>query len=302
MEHKYNQIKSGSKDFTRYTMHEEMELLPFLLEAMSSRSRNSVKSILARGQVQIDNYIVTKYNYQLYPGQTVDILKNKAAIKEDRLIGLEILHEDDDIIVVNKDAGLLSVAVDRKKQLTAHGQMMEYVRNDNPQNRIFVVHRLDRDTSGVMMFAKNERSKNILQDDWQKYAKERTYIAFVEGNVKQEKGVYTSWLKENTAHVVYSSQLKNDGLLAVTHYEKLQSNQKFSLLEVELETGRKNQIRVHMKDLGHPVVGDQKYGAKSKVLGRLGLHAKALAFLHPKTKQLMRYEVDAPPIFYKKSR
>lgn len=302
MKEKYQQIASDSKDVVRYLINEQMELLPFLLSALSHRGRNSVKSILARGQVQVDDYIITKYNYTLLPDHVVTIQKNKAAVKENRLIGLQILHQDDDVIVVHKDAGLLSVAVDKKKQLTAHGQLMEYVRQEDNANRVFVVHRLDRDTSGVMMFAKNARAKSILQNEWQDLAKERTYIAFVEGDVKQEKGVFTSWLKENQAHYVYSSQKKDEGLLAVTHYEKIQSNQKFTLLEVELETGRKNQIRVHMLDLGHPVVGDKKYGSKSKVLGRLGLHAKVLAFIHPVTKQLMRFEVDAPDIFYKKSR
>lgn len=301
MGYKFKQLATKSKDIVRYSMLEKMELLPFLLEAMPQRGRNSVKSILARGQVQIDNYIVTKYNYQLHPGQTVEILRNKAAIRENRLIGLTILHEDDDIIVVDKDAGLLSVAVDRKKQLTAHGQLMEYVRNASPGNRVFVVHRLDRDTSGVMVFAKNERAKNILQKSWTDMAKERTYIALVEGNVKQEKGVYTSWLKETKTHLVYSSQRKNDGLLAVTHYEKIQSNGKFTLMEVELETGRKNQIRVHMQDMGHPVVGDKKYGSKANIIGRLGLHAKTLAILHPVTKQLMTFRVEPPAIFYKKT-
>lgn len=295
------QVASPSREMLRYEVLEDVELLPLLLEAMSHRGRNSVKSILARGQVQVDNYIITKYNYPLRKGQTVDILKNKAAKREDALIGLTIEYEDDDIIVVHKAAGLLSVAVTRKKELTAHGQLMDYVRKQGAHQRVFVVHRLDRDTSGLMMFAKNERAKHVLQKDWNNMAKERSYLALVEGEVKQEKGVYTSWLRETKTHLMYSSQVKNDGLLAVTHFEKVQSNTKFTLMEVELETGRKNQIRVHMKDLGHSVVGDKKYGAKSNPIGRLGLHAKTLAFLHPTTKQLMHFDVDAPDVFYMKS-
>lgn len=301
MSDKFKQIASHSKEKVCYAINEEMELLPFLLKAMSHRGRNSVKAILARGQVQVDDYIITKYNYLLRKGQIVEILKNKAAVREDALIGLKIEYEDDDIIVVHKDAGLLSVAVDRKKQLTAHGQLMEYARKQAPQNRVYVVHRLDRDTSGLMMFAKNERSKYLLQKDWLNMAKERSYLALVQGDVEQEKGVFTSWLNETKTHVMFSSQTKGDGLLAVTHYEKVQSNGKFSLMEVELETGRKNQIRVHMQDLGHPIVGDKKYGARGNPIGRLGLHAKALAFLHPNTKKLMHFEIDAPDVFYRQS-
>ena len=132
--------------------------------------------------------------------------------------------------------------------------------------------------------------------------KERAYVALVEGNVKNEKGTMKSWLKESKTHIMYSSHKKNDGQYAVTHYRKIQSNGKFSLLEVNLDTGRKNQIRVHMKDLGHPIVGDKKYGSTRNIIGRLGLHAKALSFIHPKTKKVMRFEVKPPKAFYHKSK
>ncbi len=301
MTQKFRRERSDSKDIVAFTIYKEMELLPFLLEALYKRGRNSVKSILARGQVQVDQVITTKYNYTLRPGQTVEILRNKAAIRHNRLIGLTILHEDDDLIVVQKDAGLLSVATAKEKVRTAHNQLMTYVRNKHPANRIFVVHRLDKDTSGVMMFAKNERAKHVLQNAWRYMVKERSYIAFVEGEVKKERGTVTSWLNETKAHIVYSSLNEKDGLRAVTHYKKVQSNKKFSLLEVELETGRKNQIRVHMKDIGHPIVGDKKYGSTKNTIGRLGLHAKALAFIHPKTKKHMRFEADVPHVFFSRT-
>lgn len=285
-----------------YKVEESIELLPFLLKVLSNRSRNSVKSILARGQVKIDDYIVTQYNYSLQPRQTVAVLKNKAAIREDKLTGLTIMHEDEDIIVINKDAGLLSIASLKEKELTAHNKLMKYVGNKDRQNRVFVVHRLDKDTSGVMMFAKSEKIKRILQNDWKERVKERLYAALVEGKVLKEKGYISSWLKESSTHLMYSSPRKNDGLQAITHYKTIQSNNAYSLMEISLETGRKNQIRVHMQDLGYPVVGDKKYGSTKNAIGRLGLHAKALSFLHPTSGELLRFEADMPNIFFVKSK
>lgn len=286
----------------KYEVKEPTELLQFLLKVMENRSRNSVKSILARGQVTVDDHIETKYNYALKPGQSVTILKNKAAIKEDTLIGMTILYEDEDIIVINKEAGLLSIATEKEKRQTALRQLMEYVRKEDPENRVFVVHRLDKDTSGVMMFARSEGVKRKLQDNWKEMVKERTYVALVEGQLSQEKGYISSWLKESKTHVMYSSPTKNDGMHAITHYRVIQSNADYSLVELQLETGRKNQIRVHMQDLGHPVVGDKKYGSRQNAIGRLGLHAKVLSFDHPKTGQLMLFKADVPGSFIKKSK
>lgn len=302
MSEKYKQITIKSSDKLVYTMKDSMQLLPFLLEALSHRGRNSVKSILGRGQVKVDDHIVTKFNYELQPGQTVEILKNRAARRKDALIGLKIQYEDDDLIIVEKEAGLLSIASEKEKELTAHYQLMNYVRNKGPANRIYVVHRLDKDTSGVMMFAKNERSKQKLQNAWRDMVKERSYVALVEGKVQKDKGIIKSWLRESKTKVVYSSYTKGDGLHAVTHYEKIQGNDDYSLLKVKLETGRKNQIRVHMKDIGHPVVGDKKYGSTTTPIGRLGLHANVLAFYHPKTKKFMRFEAKVPASFYSRSK
>ncbi|MFC4556772.1 RluA family pseudouridine synthase [Virgibacillus kekensis] len=294
--------KSQSDKTLEYKVGEPAELLKFLLTALSNRSRNSVKSILARGQVTVDDHIETQYNYELQPGQRVTILKNKAAVKQDALIGMEIVYEDEHLIVINKEAGLLSIANEKEKERTAHHQLMEYVRREHPQNRIFVVHRLDKDTSGVMMFAKSEKVKHILQDDWKRNVTERTYMALVEGKVAKHQYKITSWLRESKTRLMYSSQTKNDGLYAATQYKVVQQNEEFSLLEVQLETGRKNQIRVHMQDIGHPVVGDKKYGSKSKGLRRLGLHAKVLAFKHPITGKQMRFEADVPKSFLTKSK
>lgn len=279
-----------------YTVTEPAELLTFLLNNISNLSRNSIKSLLARGQVFVDGQAITAYNHALVPGQIITLSKDKAADKVE-LVGLSILHEDDDVIVIQKDAGLLSVASPKENEMTAYRQLMTHVRVQNPHGRIFVVHRLDRDTSGVMMFAKSEQVQQALQNSWQDTVKERTYIALVEGAVKKPEGTISSWLKESSTLRMYSSPYPNDGQHAITHYKTIESNRNYSLLEVHLETGRKNQIRVHMEDIGHPIVGDKKYGSKSKIIGRLGLHANVLAFIHPTDGQLMRFESKVPKSF-----
>ncbi|WP_153735788.1 RluA family pseudouridine synthase [Aquibacillus halophilus] len=284
-----------------YIVEEEAELLPFLLDTLSNRSRNSVKSILTRGQVYVNGEVITKHNFQLEPGYKISIEKNIVA-KAASFTGLKIVHEDDDIIVIEKESGLLSISSPKEKSLTAYKQLMTYVQKINPKNRVFVVHRLDRDTSGVMMFAKSEKVKLKLQNSWKDIVEERAYIALVEGVIKKQEGTITSWLKESKTLKMYSSSNPNDGQHAVTHYQKIQSNTNFTLLNVHLETGRKNQIRVHMEDIGHPIVGDKKYGSKVNPISRLGLHAKTLAFKHPTTDEIMRFESNTPKSFFDSSK
>ncbi|MXQ54785.1 RluA family pseudouridine synthase [Shimazuella alba] len=280
----------------QYTVKEQTELLIFLLNTLSNLGRNSVKSLLSHGRVLVNDQAVTKYNYPLQPGQTVSIRKVKTT-NTSLMAGVIILHEDEDIIVIEKEAGLLSVSSSKENELTAYRQLMDHVRRGNPKNRIFVVHRLDRDTSGVMMFAKSKDVQQTMQNSWKDIVQERLYIALVEGSVKKKEGTISSWLKETTTFKTYSSPRSNDGKLAVTHYNVIKSNQNFSLLKVSLDTGRKNQIRVHMQDIGHSIVGDKKYGSHMKLIGRLGLHAQVLSFVHPTTGLLLRFETKIPKSF-----
>ncbi|SER51717.1 tRNA pseudouridine32 synthase / 23S rRNA pseudouridine746 synthase [Gracilibacillus ureilyticus] len=289
--------KRQNPNINYFEVKEENELLPFLLRVMDKRSRNSVKSILTRGQVYVNSNNVTKHNHQLKKGDLVEIQKNKAAKAAD-FSNMNILYEDEEIIVIEKGAGLLSIASNKEKSLTAYKQLTDYVKKLHPKNRVFIVHRLDQDTSGVMLFAKTEKVKNELQNNWKKIVKERKYVALVEGALQQTKGTIKSWLKENKVFKMYSSQNPNDGKLAITHYELIKSNQEFSLLSVQLETGRKNQIRAHMEELGHPIVGDKKYGSSVNPIGRLGLHANILAFMHPVTNELLRFESEVPKAFF----
>ncbi|MDQ0061006.1 RluA family pseudouridine synthase [Paenibacillus harenae] len=296
-----SKVKDNAKEKQKaYDVDEPMELLPFLIKHIAGAGRNKIKSMLAHGQISVDGKPNTAYNFPLRPGSTVTLNKERI-VEAPPLEGMKIVHEDDDIIVIHKQAGLLSVSSTSgaENEVTAYRQLMAYVRAYNPKNRIFIVHRLDRDTSGLMLFARSEAVQQQLQNNWQETVQERMYVALVEGAVKQEQGTISSWLKESKTLKMYSSKYPNDGQHAVTHYKVIRSDRNFSLLEVHLETGRKNQIRVHMEEIGHPVVGDKKYGAHSKAIGRLGLHARVLAFHHPTTGELLRFETEIPKLFLK---
>jgi len=280
----------------RFQVTEQSELLEFLLAKLAPQGRNTVKSMLSHGQIAVDDRVEKQFNHPLLPGQTVTVSKTRVSSTAP-LVGLRILHEDEAIIVIHKDAGLLSVATEQETELTAYRQLNAHVRAADPRSRIFVLHRLDRETSGVMMFAKSEQVQRKMQDNWKDVVTERTYVALVEGLVKKTNGTISSWLKETSTLKMYSSLTPGDGQHAITHYKVLQANRNYSLLEVELETGRKNQIRVHMQDIGHPIAGDKKYGAKTKPFSRLGLHARVLAFTHPTTGKPMRFETAIPKPF-----
>lgn len=286
----------NNKDVETHIIKEETTLLPFLLKTIN-KSRNSVKSILTRGQASVNGDVITQHNHPLKPGDEVGILSNKASKIKMALTGMKIVHEDEDIIVIDKDPGVLSMAGKNPNEPNAYRQLNEYVKAHNPKNHIFIVHRLDRDTSGVMIFAKSEEVQQKLQNNWTDAVKLRLYTAVVEGNVRKKEGTIKSWITENDAMRVYSTPYDDGGKLAITHYEKIDGSDDYSLLEVELETGRKNQIRVHLQDIGHPIVRDKKYGAKTNPLKRIGLHATTLEFLHPRTDKLVRYTVKPPRSF-----
>jgi 23S rRNA pseudouridine1911/1915/1917 synthase len=280
----------------QYTVKEPAGLLQFLLEQLKGKSRTTVKSFLAHRQVSVEHHTITQFDYPLEPGQIVRINYGKIP-EEIKYRGLKILYEDQWLIIIEKEAGLLSIATAKEKIQTAYSILSKHVKGESPENKIFVVHRLDRDTSGIMVFAKDQEVQSLLQKSWQEAVMERIYVAVVQGEVEQEEGTISSWLKENKAFVMYSSLKQGDGDLAITHYKVLKKNEEFSLLDVSLETGRKNQIRVHMKDIGHPVIGDKKYGSAINPIGRTALHARVLSFIHPITGKEIRYETAIPSKF-----
>ncbi len=211
--------------------------------------------------------------------------------------GLTILYEDQDIIVVNKIEGLLTVSTDREKEKTAYFHLTDYVRkgNSRSKNRVFIVHRLDRETSGVLVFAKNEKVKRYLQDNWKDFSK--TYFAVVQGKLQEKEGIISSYLAENSAHRVFSSKDPEQGKFSKTGYKVLKESGKYSLLKIILYTGRKHQIRVHLSEKGHSVAGDKMYGKANKGIKRLGLHAASLTITHPFTNEEMTFETDIPIYF-----
>jgi 23S rRNA pseudouridine1911/1915/1917 synthase len=275
---------------------ENTELFAFLLAKVKGKSRNAIKSIMSRGQVSVGGDTVTLYNHPLKAGQIVEINWGHVSMKT-QFQGMNIVFEDEYIIVIDKEAGLLSVGTDKERIKTAYHILKDHVKSSSAANKIFIVHRLDRGTSGLMVFARDIESRDAMQNNWQETVTDRKYVAVVEGIMEQQSGTVKSWLRENKAMNVYSSNIPNDGLLAITHFKVLKSRNNLSLVELNLETGRKNQIRVHMKDLGHPILGDRKYGSTKNPLKRLALHAKILAFRHPVTGKELRFESPTPGKF-----
>lgn len=286
----------GQRADVTLTVTEPSELMTFLIRQLPHKNRYNIKSFLRNKQVFIDGKVYTQFNHPLRVGQVVTIGSTRAS-GSSQYRGLTILYEDAYLIVINKQAGLLSMATEKEKIRTAYSILSDYIKLESPKNRLFIIHRLDRETSGVMIFAKSEKVQRLMQESWNATTKQRTYIALVEGTPNPPKGTITSYLRESKALIVYSSQNPEHGQLSITNYNVLKSANGFSLLELELETGRKNQIRVHMQDIGHPVVGDAKYGAKFDPIGRLGLHAAVLAFEHPITGEPMRFDTPTPKSF-----
>lgn len=273
-------------------VNEKTTLMPFLVRNLIHKNRDNIKSLLRNKQVWINGQVISQFDHPLEEGNQV-IIKQSRAKDLPQSSFLRIVYEDEHLIVIDKQAGLLAVS-DGKNTLTAYGIITEYVQQKNPSNRIFIVHRLDRFTSGLMMFAKSEKMQDLLRNNWKSYITNRTYTAIVEGPVQKSEGRISSYLSENKAQVMHSYKNPAEGKLAVTRYRVLKRYQGFSLLEVNLETGRKNQIRVHMKDIGHPVAGDLKYGAKTDPIGRVCLHATVLAFTHPATSEPMAFKSAVP--------
>ncbi len=279
---------------------EPLQLLSYLISVLTDQKRTSVKEMLKHNQVLVNGQIATQHNTALNPGDVVKVNFTRE-FRVFRHRRMQIVYEDDDIIVAHKGYGLLSMGTGREQHTqeeTAYSILREYVKWQNPRNKIFIVHRLDRDTSGLMLFAKTVEAKESLQHNWNNMVLQRKYVALVEGTPDPAEGTVRSYLKENSKHEVYSvKEPADDAQLAVTRYRTLRSGGGYSLMEVELDTGRKNQIRVHMKDLGHPIAGDRRYGASRSPLHRLALHAQTLRFVHPVTRKDMNFSTPVPPRF-----
>ncbi|MBP1616427.1 MAG: pseudouridine synthase, RluA family [Bacteroidetes bacterium] len=276
-------MKKEEQPLNELKVTQETELLAFLLDKKVKKSRNAVKSLLAHKQIIVNKQVVSQYNFLLKPGDAVIVQRTDHAHDKKLLKGLKIVFEDDYLVVIDKEEGLLSIATEREKRETAYSIVSSYIKKVDPEARIFVLHRLDRETSGLMMFAKNEKIQEIMQKKWDELITERTYQAVVEGQVDPKDGTITSWLTENKNFKMFSSPKDNGGQKSITHYKTLATNRRYSLLSLKLDTGRKNQIRVQLESLGHPIVGDKKYGSSQNPLRRMALHAYELSFIHPIT-------------------
>ena len=279
----------------RYPVTEKGYLLEFLLERVRGKSRNAVKHLLSGRQVAVDGKVVTRFDWPLEPGEMVTLLPRSR--EEKAAAPFPILYQDRDLIAIDKPAGLLTVGHEGERQRTAYRLLSDTLRDGSREKKLFVVHRLDRDTSGAVLFARNEEMKRALQEDWDSLVKERIYLAVTVGAPEREEGVVRSWLRETSTRVVYSGGPGSGAKEAITRYKVLARSGEYALVRVALDTGRKNQIRVHMADLGCPVAGDKKYGDGSGPMDRLALHAVRLTLTDPRTGAPLTVTAPVPKSF-----
>ncbi len=274
--------------------HED-ELLRYLVANDSGYSRSKLKSLLKNDCISINKRVTRQFNDPVDVGDTIEIKGFNVKVN----LKFKIVYEDAEIIVIDKPAGILSVPFSQHDKETAYDLVTEYVMRSNPKARVHVVHRLDQGTSGVLLFAKSEKLADAYQNAWNDLAMERVYVAYTEGVVRKDQDTIVSRLNTDHSAMVYSTR---EGKEAITHYKVLQRFNDNTVLKVSIDTGRQNQIRVHLKELGHPIVGDKKYGARSNPLKRLGLHAYQLKLKHPETKQVHVFTAEVPKSFRIKKR
>lgn len=293
---KQNYYSSRGGDCTEYVVSEQAPdaLLQYLL-LHANESRNKIKATLQGRGIKVNGKVVTQFDAPLRKGDRIQVArrKNNSAFKS-RYV--KIVYEDRWIVVVEKNIGILSMAAGHSS-LNVKSVLDDYFLKTRQRCRAHVVHRLDRDTSGLMIYAKDIDTEQILEHDWHGTVYDRRYVAVVSGEMEDDNGTVRNWLKDNKAYVTYSSPTDNGGKLAVTHFHVLARTTEHSLVEYKLETGRKNQIRVHSADMGHPVCGDTKYGNGDDPLHRLCLHAYVLCFVHPITKERMEFATPIPTSF-----
>lgn len=291
-------IKRGKVDpnsIKEFKVHEPCELLTFLISKYPNLSRNNVKSLLANHQVAVDGAPISQFNFELAKDDIVIVSKRRIAKKQRK--DLPIIFENDEFIVINKPSGLLSVASDNEKGRTAYRLVTDYVQQKDRHNRIYVVHRLDEDTSGVLVFAKNAKLRDALQKNWSDIVKKRGYFAIVEGKMEKDSDTFIDYLKENSLNLMYVTKNIKEGKKCTTRYKVIKTTKDYSLLDIDIDSGRKNQIRVQLGYRGHYVIGDDKYGEPSNPINRLGLHAYELIFVHPFSGKKMKFVSGMPKEF-----
>lgn len=282
----------------KFVVNENYQLFDFLLSKLNGFSRNKIKAFLKHEQISVNGIKQTQYNFNLDKNDTIEIDLNKQeAFSHPKL---KIIFEDQNIIIIDKANGIPTNPVLKNKDNSIFKILLKYSKNKNPKNSIFYIHRLDKETSGVMVFAKTQNALNYLKENWHSNDHKRYYYALVEGEVEAKDGILTSWLKEDEKiQKMFSSNYDNGGQKAITKFQVEKKKNEKTLLKIELVTGRKNQIRIQLAEFGHPVVGDIKYGNKKSSAKRLFLHAKELTIRHPETKKIMTFESPLPKLFLK---
>lgn len=283
-------------DYTRYEVEREQPLLEFLLDKVKGQSKSKIKATLQGHGVLVGKTCVTKFDYMLKSGMCVAVSNTKRNLNILRSRYVKIVYEDQYIVVVNKAVGILSMAAGHSS-LNVKAVLDNYFHKSRQRCQAHVVHRLDRDTSGLMIYAKDMQTEQALERQWHEAVYDRRYVALLSGRMEQKEGTIANWLKDNSAYITYSSPTDNGGKYAVTHFYTLETQANYSLVQFSLETGRKNQIRVHAADMGHPVCGDVKYGNGDNPIGRLCLHAYVLCFYHPVTHEKMEFSTPIPQSF-----
>ena len=278
-----------------YVVHKKTTLMEFLIYKMPNAPRKTVKSLLAHHQVAVGGVPVSQFDFPLVEEDVVSVSTKPIARRERK--DLPIIYEDEDIIAIDKPSGLLSIATDRERGHTAYRLMSDYVASKNPKARVYVVHRLDEDTSGVLIFAKKIEVREAMQKKWQDIVQTRAYYAIVEGKMEENEAVLQDYLMENDLHLVFVTKNKKQGKLSTTAYKVITYKEPYSLLDVHISSGRKNQIRVQLGSRGHHVIGDDKYGEPSNPIKRLGLHAYRLTLTNPLNGKVYDLVSDMPKDF-----
>jgi 23S rRNA pseudouridine1911/1915/1917 synthase len=281
---------------TQFKINEPTILMDFLCAKMPEKTRTALKSLLAHKQVRIDGRVVTRFNQAINPGQVLTISSIKSPKFPD-IKGLRIIYEDLDLIVVSKDNGITSISTNKENEKTVFSLLSSYVKQADPRNQIYTIHRLDKELSGILIFAKNLETRRFFLNEKSEVVLDRRYYAIVEGVVEKKEGYRQSWLYENKIFITMSSNEPNDGVECLTKYKIVKTTKRMTLLELQPSPDRKNQIRVHTADIGHPIVGDRKYGAKSNPINRIVAHAYKVTFKHPATREVMTFQSKMPPEF-----
>lgn len=282
-------------EYAHYEVMQDDTLLNFLLNNVKE-SRSKIKATLQGRGIKVNGKTVTQFDFPVAKGTKIDMSKTKRNNDKLKSRYVKIVYEDQYLVVIEKNIGILSMAAGHKS-LNVKAVLDDYFKKSRQRCTAHVVHRLDRDTSGLMIYAKDMETEQILEHNWHDIVFDRRYVAVLSGEMEEDEGTIENWLKDNKAYVTYSSPVDNGGKYAITHFRTLDRTTEHSLVEFKLETGRKNQIRVHSADMNHPVCGDVKYGNGDDPIHRLCLHAYMLCFYHPVTRQPMEFQTMIPAQF-----